>query len=405
MEDKKLAGGKIAYYWELPKRYKLQKCPLESKPLGSDYAEAKREADALNQALDEWRRPGAEDQLTLPGSFSSVDWLIKTYLASDPFKEKVSARARPDYERTLLMMADLPTKDGRRVGQLTVRSITGAAVDKIYDSIIKGGRGNRFRTANLCADIAKRAWKVVFRLHPDQFNSKNVNPWEGLTRKGTTKAKPAVDRETCYAGAQALLKAGYPELAAAAVICFEWLQRPENVLGGYISWTDYHRDAIRIAHHKTGEMVWHPLEATMDGHVVRTYSEAEAILQHLPKRGTAMILRQLKDGTCKPWDQSDAGKVVRKVREAAGLPDIFTLDACRHGGMTELEEAELTEGQGMALSGHKTPQAYRGYAKKTLTRTMGATMKRLAWRQNQNQFRNEPSEEFRNARHEKTTSA
>ncbi len=32
--------------------------------------------------------------------------------------------------------------------------------------------------------------------------------------------------------------------------------------------------------------------------------------------------------------------------------------------MTELEEAELTDGQGRALSGHKTAQAYRGYAKK-----------------------------------------
>jgi CheY-like chemotaxis protein len=34
-----------------------------------------------------------------------------------------------------------------------------------------------------------------------------------------------------------------------------------------------------------------------------------------------------------------------------------------HGGMTELEEAELTGGQGRALSGHKTTQAYKGYAK------------------------------------------
>jgi hypothetical protein len=58
----------------------------------------------------------------------------------------------------------------------------------------------------------------------------------------------------------------------------------------------------------------------------------------------------------------------------------FTLDACRHGGMTELEEAELTEGQGRALSGHKTAQAYRGYAKETFERALGATRKRHAHR-------------------------
>jgi hypothetical protein len=58
----------------------------------------------------------------------------------------------------------------------------------------------------------------------------------------------------------------------------------------------------------------------------------------------------------------------------------FTLDACRHGGMTELEEAALTEGQGRALSGHKTAQAYRGYAKETFHRALSATRKRHAHR-------------------------
>ena len=46
--------------------------------------------------------------------------------------------------------------------------------------------------------------------------------------------------------------------------------------------------------------------------------------------------------------------------------------------MTELEEAELTEGQGRALSEHKTAQAYRGYAKETMRRALAATRKRHA---------------------------
>ncbi|MBR0713414.1 hypothetical protein [Bradyrhizobium liaoningense] len=57
-----------------------------------------------------------------------------------------------------------------------------------------------------------------------------------------------------------------------------------------------------------------------------------------------------------------------------GVSKLFTLDACRHGGMTELEEAELiTDGHGRALSGHKTAQAYRGYAKETMMRALAAT--------------------------------
>jgi hypothetical protein len=67
-------------------------------------------------------------------------------------------------------------------------------------------------------------------------------------------------------------------------------------------------------------------------------------------------------------------------KKIEGLPGYFTLDACRHGGMTELEEAALTDGQGRALSGHKTAQAHRGYAKETFDRALSATRKRHAHR-------------------------
>ena len=56
---------------------------------------------------------------------------------------------------------------------------------------------------------------------------------------------------------------------------------------------------------------------------------------------------------------------VRKARKLAGLPEYVTFDACRHGGMTELGDAELAEQGVMALSGHRTPQAARLYVKRT----------------------------------------
>src|SRR5437016_5341015 len=59
-----------------------------------------------------------------------------------------------------------------------------------------------------------------------------------------------------------------------------------------------------------------------------------------------------------------AEKMVVRMRKNIGLPVEFTLDACRHGGMTEFEEAELTEGQGRALSAHRTKESYAGYAKR-----------------------------------------
>jgi hypothetical protein len=86
-----------------------------------------------------------------------------------------------------------------------------------------------------------------------------------------------------------------------------------------------------------------------------------------------------RKGNAKVWSYPGMEKVVQQMRKKIdGVSELFTLDACRHGGMTELEEAELTDGQGRALSGHKTAQAYRGYAKETMQRALAATRKRHA---------------------------
>lgn len=200
------------------------------------------------------------------------------------------------------------------------------------------------------------------------------------------KTKPAATRDEVYQFAWAAIEAGHPEPAAAAVICFEFLQRPENVLAGYLAWPDYRGkdapNAIKITHHKTGAVIWHPLEETTEQGTVKFYSDAEAVLARLPRRGVPMILKAKRDGTTEPFTAMQMSKIIRKLRDRLArngvLSETFTLDACRHGGMTELEEAELTDGQGRALSGHRTQRAYEGYAKRTLERALPATRKRYA---------------------------
>jgi hypothetical protein len=253
----------------------------------------------------------------------------------------------------------------------------------VLASPMRKGKTSRPRTAAKVVAIARHAWKVVHRLHPHLFDRDVPNPWVGVAlkrRKMATKA--AATREEVYTFAWGAARAGYAEVAAAAVICFEWLQRPENVLEGYVRWGDYRSphasNSIRIEHHKTGEMVLHPLEETSREKRVLFYPEAEEILALVERRGLGMVMRERAGGAIK-WDIMSMGRLVRALRTKLGLPDTFTLDACRHGGMTELEEAELTDGQGRALSAHRS-KAYEGYAKRTEKRALAATRKRHAHR-------------------------
>jgi hypothetical protein len=74
-----------------------------------------------------------------------------------------------------------------------------------------------------------------------------------------------------------------------------------------------------------------------------------------------------------------AQRRIREARTAAGLPSHVTLDACRHGGMTELGDAQLTEQAVMSLSMHKTPQAARLYIKRTERQRATGARRRRKW--------------------------
>ena len=106
--------------------------------------------------------------------------------------------------------------------------------------------------------------------------------------------------------------------------------------------------------------------------------ELTAYLDNLPRPGAPIVLMQSKPlgkrppGPAKPFLYRTARSRVRRAARAAGLPDDLTLAACRHGGMTELGDAELTEQGIIALSWHRTAEATRGYVKPTEAQTNAA---------------------------------
>jgi hypothetical protein len=399
VRTKPLASGETAFYYEVPSKYRKMKCPVPSEPLGTDYSKACGDggrAETLNGLFDEWndaRRGLPVSGIEAP-RIGTVDWLFREYKQSKAYTAKVAVRSRTNYEWAMREVCNTLTNRGDRVGGRPIKSISPLGADKLYDRFTKKekveqldtpkvGKSKRLRTAEKLVLLCRKAWRVVHRLHPAEFPKDVPNPWVGVTMETRVKlTKAAVNREQVYTFAQGCVERGEPECGAAAVICFEWLQRPENVIAGHIKWTGYRTEpkpTIRIEHHKTGAVIDHPLEEILpDRTIIKFYDDAEAILAKLTRRGIPMILREVKEGISKPFSFSGMQKIVQRMRKDIGLPATFTLDACRHGGMTELEEAELTEGQGRALSAHRTKESYAGYAKRTEARMLSATRKRHA---------------------------
>src|SRR5262249_46478230 len=113
---KTLASGRTGFYWNVPTYYRKLGCAIPNEPLGSDYCVACGEdgnggrAGALNALFDEWQAKRAGPPAESIARFGTVDWLFREYKASKAYLEKVAPRSRPDYERTMLLIADLVTK-------------------------------------------------------------------------------------------------------------------------------------------------------------------------------------------------------------------------------------------------------------------------------------------------------
>ncbi len=381
MLAKRLKDGRTAYYWSPHKRDLKAGCAVRREALGSDFGTAIAKSELLNKHLDAWRQGrDAPKDLDLQPDFGSLRWLVERYKRSRAW-EKISERSRTEYEKVFRLVLEHPTKTKQELGRLPAASMSARAIDKLYVSLQKGKRvERRLRTANLAISCMARAWDVVQRLYPAIVPLQN--PFRGVERDYSTGTTRPATREEAYALHTALLAAGERHLAAVPLICFEWHQRPENVLAGHLAWTDYRpterRDAVRILHHKTGELVWLPL-SDEDGPL---FPELTDYLDTLERLGVPIVLLKEKGKGAKlarPFKMRAARSRVRKAANAAQLASDLTLAACRHGGLTELGDAELTEQGVMALSGHKTPEAARLYVKRTEIQRVTAARKRRAW--------------------------
>lgn len=406
MKQRRLRSGGTAFYWQPQGRDIAAGFTLGAEALGTDYAAACLRAAKLNEHLDAWRAGrGVPAAIAHEHKVGTVDWWHHEYFSSEAFTKR-KPRTKSDYREALAMIADHSTSDGRRLGDLPAASLSQAAVDKLYARLRDGGRVNR--QADYAMDVARRAWKIVARAHPGHFlipvigadgkaQRLAINPFEKMVRAEYERetAKPAT-REEAVALAAACVAIGHPAIGVAALVCYEWLQRPEDVRRGRLTWADVRPPQrpreVLIWHHKNRKRVWQPLDAlsidpqTGDEIAQPLYPELEALLASVPRLGVSLVMftpqRGSKDAsgnrTARLYSEPYAQHVVQAARKHAGLAPHVTLEACRHGGMTELGDAGLTEQEIMSLSGHATPAAARLYVKRTEQQRLAAAIKRRA---------------------------
>jgi integrase len=270
-------------------------------------------------------------------------------------------------------------KDGRSFGMLALDSITPGAADRLFDRLKeRPGGGERVRTAVLAVTVCKRAWNIARRDKP------KIVPWGNPFDKMELSYEPKPTRpgthDELIRFVKAADEAGESSLGTAAMIAYYWLQREEDITSR-LSWSHYRPDGApdvaRIFHHKTRELVDIPLYDD-DGTVL--WPELMERLDAAARTGMLIVTRDQPDRRRKvhlPWKLDYFRHRVAAVRAAARIDFNAKFMGLRHGGNTEGGDADLTDAQLRALSGHKSASMTALYTKATMRQRRDGARKRL----------------------------
>lgn len=379
MVSRRLTSGSIAYYWGAPSWAKKRGCTLKMEALGTDYGDAKDRCDeTLNPQFDAWRK---HEEIALPSNkvaSGTFDWMIAIYKSS-PLYTELLAKTRQSYDAALRVVSQHKLKDGRNFGVLPLKSITPGVADRLFSKLKKRpDGGERIRTAVLSVTICKRAWNVARRDKPTIVP--HQNPFHKMEIWYEPKPTRPVTHDELTRFVKAADEADETSLGTAAMIAYYWLQREEDIIGR-LSWSHYRpSDApnlARIFHHKTGTLVEIPL---YDEDGTALWPEITDRLDSASRYGTLIVTRTRKDRRRKihlPWTEHYFRHRVAAIRDAAGINPEVKFKGLRHGGNTEGGDADLTDAQLRALSGHKTANMTQVYTKATMRQRQAGARKRL----------------------------
>jgi hypothetical protein len=387
----------FAFYFNVPMWAREAGCPIKNEPLGTDYEAAVHRAETvLLPAFDSWLTGGVSDEVPKTAAVGTLDWVFAEYRGDRRFT-KLDPKTKRLHESGMRLVGDHVLKDGRRLGGVRLTVIDTAVVDALYGKLLivkeKDADGNeiereRKTRVNHAMKSCRRAWKIAFRRNPNKVPP--LNPFSQMGLESSDRETPTATYAELTSFRAKAREMGYASLATAALLAWECVQREEAIFAVFE--VAHYRpkekpNLLRILHPKTGEEAWFPLFDNGTSLYPELMAELDAIKHD--RIGGLMLVRDWGDR--RPWPtwprpgEPDLTLMSRKVKEvirAAGLREELTFTSFRHGGFTEMGDADLTDRQIRAQSRHTSAKVLGKYVKRTMRQVAVGAKKRRAVRTN-----------------------
>jgi hypothetical protein len=264
--DRKPLKSGWGYFFNVLTWARKAGCPVKNEALGTDYDAAVARAETvLLPAFDSWRSGGNSDGLVKVAAPGTLDWVIAEYREDRRFTN-LDARTKRNHEFGFSLVGNYLLKDGRRLGQVRLALITTAITDAVYEKLLvvteTDANGNtvereRRTTVNHAMKTCRRAWNVAARRHPGKLPL--VNPFAKMGLRSSDRETPTATFNELQIFRAKATEMGFPSLATAALLAWEWLQREEDIFGTF-DVTHYRPkerpNTVRVVHEKTREENW-----------------------------------------------------------------------------------------------------------------------------------------------------
>jgi hypothetical protein len=319
---KRLKGGRTAYFFNVPMWARRKGCTVQNDALGTDYEAARRRAEqVLLPAFDSWLSGGEDGSIdfVVPGT---LEWLFNEFRKT--WSQPTAKRLKPlspgqcrVHETGIKMLGEYRLQSDKRLGTQRLTAFSTAVVDDLFGKLlfkdVNGEKVERRTTVNHAMKTARTAWNTIGRSHPNLVPPRN--PFEKMGLHSSSRETPHATREQLMIFRAKAIEMGYPSLATAALIGWEWLQRKAHIFIRFEA--EHYRPANRPDHvyvinWKTGTGSWEPL---FDQKGKPLYpllmAELDAIKARRPTGG--LMLR--RDANGQPW--AGKGEMLTQVERKA----------------------------------------------------------------------------------------
>ena len=339
----KLKDGSYVYRFVSPKD--ARGAGIVQNQTFKDGRKARHEVPKLIKLIDSFRKG-----IVLAGRIhlnSNFNQVVAQYKNTGQFNS-LSPNTRRTYDYILNSICKTKLFS-RELGDITLKYLTPAHCSNLYELWARG----------VSVDNANQKARVFSMLmnYCISIGLINNNPMSRIKkRKHTPKSIVWTKDQVELFVETAFSKFKYRNIGLLAMMCYEWGQRPTDIM--HLKWDnlDFKTKSATIKQSKRGATVQLPIDDDMKNYLQQQYNDWKFQEYVIPHQNPS-------DGCYRPMSSTQVSNLVTEVKSECNLPDELQVGFLRKTAINEMIESGVDQLAIMSVTGHQNVQSLNPYNK------------------------------------------